>query len=276
MHTRTRWLPLIALAISLLVGCASAPATSDATYRFPAQGQAATAWFGGDASQAIAPLGTQQASPEEMLVHAEALYWSGDVERAFMAYMELLGEHHAHPLSRFAAARLHDLHNDVNDYHDLIVVMLAALRYERVHPLTASYLSMIGQRVAWNVWKTSSKSTPFDADAQGLPLKWMTSPKLSPFRLGDFDQSFAPELESSLAAAYIAPVYASQDQVNRRKSKPYVASNINIAPDLPGSGIFYMETFATVSSTQDQVFWLYGNFASAARVWIDGQLPRLV
>jgi len=269
--------PLVLLSISALLaltlGCKTTPEAKKPSYVFPAQGTAATAataWFDGEEEAAMS-LASEEASVEELLIAAEATFWRGDVERAFELHADLLENHHAHPLARFSAARLHDLHDDVIDFHDRIRPILAKTTYKSVHPLTASYLSMIGQRVAWRDWHVAQKAEEFNANEQGLPLRWMGTPRLSTFRLGDFDRSFAPETEAQLAATYTAPVYAEAHPSNIEKSQHHIFSNISLSPDFPGTGIYYMETFATVDSDKDEVYWVFGNSAGAMRLWIDGK-----
>lgn len=264
---------IIASLLTLAVGCKTTNEVKKPSYVFPSEGAAftaASAWFGGE-EEAAMTLAVEKASVEELLIAAEATFWRGDVERAFELHVSLLETYPSHPLARFSAARLHDLHDDVVDFHERIRPTLSAISYKQTHPLTASYLSMIGQRVAWRSWHTSQEEAPFAANAQGLPLRWMTTPRLSTFRLDDFDKSFSPETEASLAKTYTAPVYAEPHPSNTEESEPYISSNISLSPNLPGTGIYYLETFATVDSDQDEVYWVFGNAAGSMRLWIDGK-----
>ena len=275
ISSSSRSLTLVGIAalLTLTLGCKTSTEAQKPAYAFPTQGTAvtaATAWFDGDEEAAMS-LASEGASVEELLIAAEATFWRGDVERAFELHAALLENNASHPLARFSAARLHDLHDDVIDFHDRIRPILAKINYGSTHPLTASYLSMIGQRVAWRSWHVEQKEAQFNADEQGLPLRWTGTPRLSTFRLGDFDRSFSPETEAQLAKSYTAPVYAEAHPSNIEDSQRYIFSNISLSPNFPGSGIYYMETFATVDSDKDEVYWVFGNSAGAMRLWIDGE-----
>lgn len=271
-HRLVHLLVVIA-SLAAFAGCAGAP--KQTRYTFPTSSPASPAveqWLGGEEAGAIAALDSiEQRRAEELFVAAEAHFWRGDVERAFDLYAALLSDQPEHPLSRFAAARLHDMHDDVIDFHDRVAPVIAKIRYRQVNPLTASYLSMIGQRVAWRRWYLERAERPFSADAQGLPLRWMTTPRLSTWRLLDFDRALAPEEQPHLADEYLSPYHAEEHPSNRERATPFISSNINLSPKLGGSGVYYLETFATVDADEDQVFWLYANFSGAARVWIDGE-----
>lgn len=258
----------------LFSGCTGKQSKPDA-YAFPEGSVAApafNAWIDGDdASASALDDDPQTATVEALFVAGESLFWAGDMEASFDAHVQVLSRFSAHPLARFSAARLHDLHDDVIDFHERVSPMLAGITFGDVHPLTASYLSMIGQRVALTRWYRDRTAKPFDANAQGLPLRWMASPKMSPYRLVDFEQVFPPERDQSLRAAYRSPAFSDDDVSNLDDSTPFIASNINLEPELGSGGVYYLETFATVEGTEDQVYWVYSNFAGAARVWIDGQ-----
>jgi tetratricopeptide (TPR) repeat protein len=212
---------------------------------------------------------------DHLLAAAEIYYWRGDVERAFELYARMLRRHPSHPLNRYAAARLYDLRDAVVDFHDRIEPLLSDLPFEDVPALTRVYLSLTGQTVRYQQWESSEENSPFRIDDAGFPSDWQTTPRLSPWRSIDFDRSFAPEEQSQLADTYVAPRFAEDRPVNRDRTTPYRANGLNLSPNFGRRGIYYLETFATVEPTEGEAshrtYWIYGNFAGAARVWIDGK-----
>ncbi len=232
-------------------------------------------WAGGDEEGAVQvsnQSNVQESSVEALFFHAEVDYWSGDVERSFDRHLELIARMPESPLTWLSAARINDLADDVIDFDSRLTQSLGQLKFHQVHPLTAAYLSMAGQTAAYNNWNRTRSAQPFETQQIGLPLRWMYSPLLSMFRLSDFDTPMKPEQEQALSSAYISPLTAEDVSINLKQSYPSISSNTTIAPDLGSSGIYYLETFATVTADAPQVYWLYGNFASAARVWVDGEV----
>ena len=268
--------PLLLLS-ALMMGCpASAPIKPErARYAFEAPPQAASlaqAWMAGQhelalqASDALA----QDDSPEALFLRAEHAYWRGDVEQAVDLHLASLARAPSHPLARFAAARLSELHDEALDFHDRVAPTLQALRYDQLHPMTAATVSAIAQRVAWNAWRRGPSDQPFDASALGLPTRWRHSAQMSRWRLLDFDQPYAPESDAALAPSYLSPAYAKDEPANQRDTRRYVSSSISLSPQLGASGVYYLETFASVTASSPQTYWLYGNFPAQTRVFIDG------
>ena len=114
ISSSSRSLTLVGIAalLTLTLGCKTSTEAQKPAYAFPTQGTAvtaATAWFDGDEEAAMS-LASEDASVEELLIAAEATFWRGDVERAFELHAALLENNASHPLARFSAARLHDLH----------------------------------------------------------------------------------------------------------------------------------------------------------------------
>lgn len=267
-------LPLCAAAC--LFGCKSTPQRPDAglelaRYEFATtQDTGFEAWASGDESAAMMSAQSGDWSTETLFMQAEISYWAGDVELAFERHAELILTQPGSPLTRLSAARINDLSDDVMDYEPRVRALLGQVSFGQVHPLAASYLAMAGQQATLNAWLAERPERPFDADALGLPLQWRHTPVLSRFRLSDFDTPFAPETQAQLTETYLSPHIAEDVPLNQKPTYPYVSSNISLSPDMDQPGIYYMETFATVTADTAQVYWLYTNFSSAARLWVDG------
>ncbi len=266
-------LPL--LAVACLFGCRNKTQTDAldrvARYEFPAaQAASFDTWASGQEAAALSD-DVSQSSVEALFMQAEIDFWAGDVERAFERHAEVIATQPGSPLVRLSAARINDLADDVVDFESRLQEKLAGVTFGEVHPLAAAALSAAGQQARLNSWRSTRAEQPFEADALGFPVQWHYTPVLSFFRLSDFDTPFSPETEPQLAATYLSPQTAEDVPINRKPSYPFVTSNISLSPDLGKPGIYYLETFATVNADEPQVYWVYGNFAGAARLWIDGK-----
>ncbi|QDG51614.1 DUF3858 domain-containing protein [Persicimonas caeni] len=264
--------------------CTSGPQTRTDRYDFPAETRASRTldtWFAnnGDGVDYSAPV-DKKAPIEQVFALAEVAHWDGDVERAGELYLRMLQREPAHPLNRFAAARLYALRDELVDFHDRLEPVLAEIQFGDVEPMAAVYLSLIGQQVSWNGWKKSDTEEPFSGDALGFPSRWMTTPVLSHWRLLDFDRKFGVEDESAFQHKYLSPYVAEDVPANYETVRPFVANGINLSPSFDRSGVHYMETFATVEppgpgdkqGEDKRSYLLYTSFSGAAKVWIDGEL----
>jgi tetratricopeptide (TPR) repeat protein len=247
---------------------------------FPMQttsAQALETWMGGDeqsARAAVEDIGPQSSIPD-LFAGAEIDFWSGNVERAFERYLAMLEKEPGHALNRFAAARVYGLRNDIVRYEERLAPFLKQVRYRQVHPLGRVYLSLSAQSVQYDVWQRTRAPEPFSGDSLGFPSRWMTTPMLSPWRLTDFDRTFAPETQESLAESYLSPYVAEDAPVNYERSRPFVANGINLSPPFESNGVHYLETFVTVEPAEDggaRDFLVYASGAGALEVRIDGEL----
>ena len=271
---------LVALAaVPSLGGCGGASGPEiRRDYAFPAQvsvARQAASWFDGELEpEALEGIEASQAPVEALFVAGEVAWWAGDVERAFEMHRAALERFGQHPLTRYSAARLYDLREEVVDFADRLEPVLAKMRFgeSRRLPLTSLYLSMLGQYIANQRWHTGDSDQPFEASALGYPVAWLATPRLSPYRLRDFDRAF-PEIEAEgpLAERYRMPYFAEEDEINLQPSRPYQASGVSLAPGFAGTGVYYLETWMTLTGDEARDFWAVGNFAGAARVWIDGR-----
>jgi hypothetical protein len=258
---------LLLVACLLTAACTTPDARPDPLV-FKAGGpaaQAAAAFFNGarpDDSDSV----------EGRYVAAEAALWVGDSARAFELHLALLDQASAHPLARFSAQRVQELAEDVIGWHERVLPVVARIKLDdKLNPLTAIALSNIAQRAAIRRWMNdrASAPAPFDASGLGLPQPWMATPRLSGWRQLDMETSFLPERERALSVRYLSPAVAEDAPINYLKVRPVIADGVNLAPRLGASGIYYMETFAQVAEAGD--YWVYGSFAGAARLWIDGE-----
>ena len=287
----------MALGLGLVVmaaSCVSVP-YADQDWRVPPESDAQQTfdqWFRGeiDASDVEAERQTAEVPDAEIEGDAEAAsmvtgfdvsrrftiaemaFWKGDVERAFELYADILREEPAHPLTRFVATRLYELRQDVVDWKERIRPLLKQTTFDSVHPLGRVYLSLAGQTIHYSDWLEDHPAEPFAGDDVGFPAEWTISPRMSPFHRLGFDRGFSIDDQPTLASEYIAPWFAEDRPVNRRPSKPYLPNSLELSPNLSGEGLYYLETFMTVSSPEGgrRDFWVYGNFPAATEVRIDG------
>ncbi|MFP4597495.1 MAG: hypothetical protein ACLFVJ_04535 [Persicimonas sp.] len=267
------------LATTLLfASCSTGPDTRAPSYDFPTSGTTQgtlDSWFSENADSVDYRASLDAASPiAQVFALAEVAYWDGDLERAGELYLRMLQAEPTHPLNRFSAARLYALRDEMVDFHARIEPAIRDIRMGEVQPLARVYLSLLAQKNAWHRWKLSDDETPFSGDALGFPSRWMTTPVLSHWRLLDFEHAFEAERHTSLRDEYLSPRIAEDVPENYERSKPFVADGLTLSPSLDSSGIYYLETFATVepsSSGGARDFLLYGSFAGQATVWIDGQ-----
>ncbi|MFW5966805.1 MAG: hypothetical protein ACOCV2_04760, partial [Persicimonas sp.] len=264
---------LLTLLAFLAAGCATG--AGGPTYDWPDRGpaaQTADAWFeGDDLSQDI---DTDEASLEEIFVAAEAAFWAGEVERAVDLYLAMLRREPGHALNRHVAGRLYALRGDVIDYEERLDDALAEVELAEVEPLGRLYLTLIARHLELHDWRNSTEAAPFSGDRIGFPTAWRATPALSHWRLADFDRSFSVEDEPAFADEYRAPYVAEDDPSNVDRVRPIQVGSAKISPNLRRSGVHYLETFVTVDESDEggaRDFLVYGNFPSAARVWIGGK-----
>jgi tetratricopeptide (TPR) repeat protein len=272
----------IAVLLLTAVGCAGSGSyrTKFAIPVEPETGTTMEKWFGGnlDAEQLEEKLGKKDKKgprDDELFVAAEAAYWEGDAERAFDLYVQMLAEGPAYPLDRFAAARLYELRDRVVRYRQRIEERLGDASFDDYGAVARVYLSLVGQTVSYRNWRASDSREPFSADGLGFPTEWMATPQLSPWGEVDFDREFVEE-DARIAETYRSPWFAEQRPVNRESRRPYRSGGLQLSPNFERGGIHYLETFVTVEpreegETEARSYWMYGNFAAASEVTIDGK-----
>lgn len=236
------------------------------------EGAALAQWFDGDEAAASERASKTGDSAEALFVRAELAYADGDVEEAYQRWVDLLRKHPAHGLARTAASRLYAVRDEVADFERRVTPLFESLDYAALNPLTRLYVSLLRQTVAYREWKRSDSMEPFEADPFGFPARWLTTPRISPTRLLDFDRPFSPEKTDRLSATYLSPHTAKDVEVNYEETEAYWTSGITLYPGFRNSGIHYLESFATLNGDEAREYWLFGNFVSAAKVWIDGEL----
>ena len=287
---RRSQLYVVTIAIFLFVaGCATGPKPKTG-YEIPAESSSAKAmeqWFAGEleAEGADGALeGDKKAGDEaedgraiaRKFAAAEIHYWAGDAERAFELYAEMLEATPSHPLNRFAAARLYDLRDSVVEYRERAGELLSDATYSDYEPLARVYLSLVGQTVSYRRWNASESSDPFRIDGHGFATSWMRTPRLSPWGERDFDRSFSVEEASRIEESHLSPYIAEDRPINYEERRPYLSGGLSLSPNFGRRGIYYLETFATVEAPENgerdkRGYWMYGNFAAPATVWIDGK-----
>ena len=277
MRTRPSVSPLICLSLALCAwgfsACTTASVKQDAAlsaYTFPTDGRAskqAQYWFTGEGQDTSKVM---DKSPEALYLGAEERFWGSDQEGAFDRYLTLLKDTPAHPLARHAAARIYEMRS-VTDYEARLEPVLGAITFNTVHPITAMYLGLLGQRVHHWRWRVGQNPVEFKGDPVGLPNQWMTSPQISPWRLLDFDLPHPIERQDAIKATTLSPSIAKDVPTNYRRSHPFVTSGTTLSPGhFRSDGVYYLETFAHVEATTAQVYWVYGNFPAQSELLIDG------
>jgi tetratricopeptide (TPR) repeat protein len=268
----------LSLAIALLVSlaaCSGKQKRPDPMFGIEPntpEGAALSEWFAGDEAAANEQAENAGESAESLFVRAEIAYADGDVERAYGLWARTLRDHPAHALTRTAVSRLYAARDEVTDFERRTASLFDEIDYGALEPMTRLYVSMMHQTIEFREWKRSDSAEPFDADRFGFAARWLATPRISPWRLLDFDREFAPEKSARLAPRYLTPHTARDVEVNYDPTEPYWTSGITLYPSFRNSGIHYLETFAKVDGSSPREYLLYGNFVSAAKVWIDGEL----
>ncbi len=259
-----KYLSIIAL---FLTACSTSIPKPDREIAFsdPGAKQSFATWLDGGEVQPA-----QTESPEHLFVQAEAAYFSGKSGVAFERYFEIVLNHPAHVLTRLATMRIYQMRTEVPDFSYRVLEKSSALSYEKMNPIAKANWYWVMQNAKFSEWQYGETNAPFDFSSVGFPAHWSVTPLVSPWRLRDFDVAFDPETTDSFQPRYISPVEAVVDRRNEKKVRSYWSSNLSLSPQLGQSGIYYLESFATLKNAQ--TFWLVGNFVGAAKVWIDGQL----
>lgn len=227
-------------------------------------------WFDGRTPDPVVSQDAfENASPAQQFFAAEIDYWNGDVERAFKRYLRFLRANKTHPLTRYVTARLYELRDDVVRYYERVRPRLQKLNYRALTPLARHYVGLIARHAKRHKWRRSKAGKPLSGDSVGYPWAWNATPRLSPWRLYDFDRTFKPQKQSRLEDVYLSPYVAEDKPVNRESTNKYYASGSSLYPGFESDGVYYMETFLTVEASEWKDFWVTGNFAGAAKVWID-------
>ena len=283
LSSTPRRLGLLAAAIALLFGACKttpspSPAPPPASYQVAPErldNEALEAWLSGDEVAAEAALSSRSVtslSLEEAFLLGELAYGSGDLERAFDLHLEVLSRDPSHPLVILSASRLDGLFSEVLEPEELrLLDRLSDVRASQMHPIAASRLAQLGYKAHRQRWHVSRQAEPLDGSPFGRVSSWRVSPRLSPYRLLDLSTPFTPERDARLADAYLSPALAEDVSVNYRPSR--VLSSTRLSPSAPasqGSGIYYLETFATVTADSPQVYWIKHASAGAAKLFIDG------
>ncbi len=268
-----------ALMSSLLFGaCQSGPPARAERYEFGQAHQGApllARWLSGDhtgARDAAARIDATTGPLEARFVAAEIVYWDGDLEQALERYLAMLAEAPAHPLARIIAARLSALSGEVVNFEGRASQTLGAIKLSQAHPMTGVSLLSMGQRVGWTRWRRGEEAAPFDGAPYGLLNQWRVSPAMSPWRLLDLDRPL-PQLDDApaLPDTIRAPWFATDEPAHQARVKPLQINNIALSPKLPSTGVYVLETFIRVSGEGPQVYWIYGNFPMAARVYVQDE-----
>lgn len=265
---------LILALLLVFTGCAGKQKRADlfSIDATTSEGAALVSWFDGDEQAALDQAAKSGDAATAVWVRSEIAYYQGDVEGAYEQWLTMLRSHPGHALTRFAVARLYAARDEVVDFEHRIQPVFADLDYSKLAPLTRAYLSMLHQTVEYRLWASSDADKPFDASGFGFPARWLKTPNISPWRLSDFDREFAPERDAQLADRYLSPYTAVDTPTNREQLDPYWTSGITLYPSLGGSGVYYMESVATLEGSEARDYLVYGNFVAATKVWVDGEL----
>ena len=236
------------------------------------EGAALQQWFAGDTNAARAAAQNVGDGPNARFARAEIAYYSGEVEAAFEDWVALLVSAPDHPVTRVAAARLYAARDEIIDFEPRVRPVFEQIDYAKLTPVTRAYVSLLHQTVEYRLWKRSDDEEPFQADRFGFAARWLKTPLISPWRLTDFDTAFEPETSDAFAAEYLSPYTAADTELNYEDIRPYWTSGITLYPNFGRSGLYYLETVANLEGDQPRDFLVYGNFVSAAKVWVDGEL----
>ncbi len=264
---------LVLACLLLFTACGGGQKKTDPAYGIEPntpEGAAMAAFVQGDTAEAANLVASAGNGAKARFVRAEVAYYQGDVEAAYDEWFAILAEHPDDPLTRVASARLFAARDQVVKFEQRTLPLFERIEYAKLDPVTRMQLGLLRQTVAYRLWKRSPTDQPFDADSYGFPTRWLMTPTMSPWRLRDFDVSFAPEKEGVLRAEYLSPHTATDLEQNYEPVEPYWAGGLTLYPRPGADGVVYLETFATVEGKKARDFWIYGNFVAATTVWIDG------
>ncbi len=236
------------------------------------EGAALASWFNGDEPAALAAAQQAGDAPTALFVRGEIAYHSGDVEAAYAGWVAMVVDHPKHPLTRIAIARLYAARDEFVDFERRVLPLFDQIDYSALPPLTRAYVSLLHQTVKYRLWAGSDAEVPFETDGFGFPARWVKTPVLSGWRLSDFERSFTPETDAKLQPRYLSPYTAVDTAVNRFRIEPYQTTGITLYPGFSESGIYYLESVATLAGNASREYLVYGSFVGAAKVWVDGQL----
>ncbi len=258
--------PLIVTALLLLVaGCATAPEPHRYDFDDPATA-GIEAWIAGQAAEAL----TAESTQVDRFLAGEHLYWSGDLEAAYDVYVSMFLREPGHPLNRYAAQRLQGLRHDVMDFSRRLIDDLGEQSFAEESGLTRYVMARVfhhAHRAEWG--RKLSDAEPFSFERAGVIPLWRATPRLSPWRLQDFDTAFEPEETESLAERYRSPRIASAHPANWRPVQTVHLDAPGNRLSLGRSGVYYLESFLEVD--QAGSFLVAGHFPAATKVWIGDQ-----
>lgn len=234
------------------------------------EGAALERWFDGAGAEALDGLDRAGGHATARWVRGEIAYFDGDVERAFDEWTSLILTEPNHLLTRYALARLNSSRDEFIDFEHRISERFRNFDLHRLDLATRALMAQLLETVDYRHWSASDADHPFPGERYGLPTRWLKTPMISPWRLTDLDEEFAPQRDSWLAPTYLSPYTAVDTALNYQDVTPLWFNGTAIHPGFAQTGIHYLETIATVPEESD--YLLYGNFVSAAQVWIDGVL----
>ncbi len=260
-----KFTPIIVLFLA--AACSTSTPKPDREIRLNDSGakQSFATWMDGGKVQL-----TESTSPEHLFVQAESAYFEGKSGDAFERYFQIILTNPDHSLTRLSTLRLYQIRNEVPDFAHRVLEKADDVSYGKMNPIAKASWYWVMQAAKFRAWKYGNESSPFDFSKVGFPARWTATPLMSPWRLRDFDVEFEPEKSNAFQDKYISPVEAVDDPRNEKEINGYWPTSLSLSPQFGKSGIYYLESFATLEN--EETFWLVGNFVGAAKVWIDGKL----
>lgn len=269
---------LVLLAFALLLGpglvgtgCATKSTGPDRIdFGSSSQTRGLDAWLGGDSRYVVTSI-DEISRGEEAFLLGEARFLEGDLESAFEAYLYQIQRFEGHGLNRYALMRLYELRHDVIDFSNRVAEGLQGVRYETEGTLSRYALARLAHFVSYERWLDGESDEPFSFQHGGAFTQFRATPRLSPWRLLDFDQSFEPEEREQLSVRYKSPTQASGQPANWSMTRTVVHERPAQRLELGLAGIYYLETYLHVEGNRTRTFTLGGQFSGATRIWLNGE-----
>ena len=262
---------LLGSSLGGVVGCATSSGVGERyEFRSTAQSRAIEAWMEGQAGAVAASL-EEVRSGEEAFLLGEHLYWEGDLEGAFEVYTSMLASYPGHGLNRYGVMRLYQLRFDVIDFAGRTEEALGTVRFDEEATLTRYALARLAHFVARDLWERSEVEEPFEFAHGGALHLFRATPRMSPWRLLDFDEVMGPEMSAGLSERYKSPGAATAVAANWEATSVVSIERPGERLNLGTSGIYYLEAYLHVEGNEREAITVGGQFPGATKLWIGDQ-----
>lgn len=264
---RSLW-AVVLMALVVLAGCAGGPKLrGPVDLENAGQEVDLGPYFAGEI-KALAP-GEGPGSAVEAFFVGESLVWAGDMEGAYEVFVGMLRDYPGHRLNRYAAFRLYEMRYEVVNFSERAARDLVEIHYDQEWVLTREMLARLSHHIKWQLWRRSDDAEPFGHLAGGVMHHWRATPRLSPYRLLDFDEVFGPEESEELDERYLSPQLAVDGPENWENRQLIYQEQPGERLELGRQGIYYLESRLDIA--EGGKFTVSGHFPAATKVWVGSE-----